>query len=96
MKVEGLTVTADWDGTTLRARGRNGPAHRKFARDIAHEGDVLIPRNRVVRAWMRPATRMTNGLLGVRTDDGRTFEIQFRRKQAEGFDRVARDLGADV
>jgi hypothetical protein len=95
MQARGVNAVIEWDGDTVRARGVNGPAHRKLAgKDRVHEGDVVVPRNRVERAYHRPATRWVNGVLGIRTTDDRTYEVTFRAKQAEPFSRIARDLGA--
>lgn len=82
-----------WDGVTLRAHGKNKAARVALAGED-HEQDVIVTRDWIASVGYRKAGRMTNGRVDVRTVDGKRYQLHFRRKQREGFEALARDLGA--
>jgi hypothetical protein len=95
VKVKGYGCEAEWDGTVLRARGTNKAAHKALAGDLSHEGDVLVRRADIVRTSYKPPSRITNGRVNIRTGDGRRYQLHFLKKH-NGFDELARQLGADL
>lgn len=94
MQVKGHGVVVDWDGETLTARGTNAATHKALAGDLSHEGDVIIARDDIARVSYKPPKRLTNGLLNIRTTDNRRYQLHFLKRHAEGFEPLARDLGA--
>ena len=96
MKVDGYGIQVEWDGATLRARGKSKQRHKMLAGDLAQEGDVLIPKDSIARAYLKEPSVVMSGKLGIRTVDGRTFDLRFLKKHTGEFADLARELGAEV
>lgn len=92
---QGYMVEADFDGSTLRMRGSNKAARVALAGED-HEHDVVLTREQVASADLKDAGMMTNGNLRIRSADGKTYQLHFRKKQADGMKALAAALGADV
>jgi hypothetical protein len=93
MKIEGYMTEVDFDGQTLRVHGKNKPARIALAGED-HDQDVVLTREQIQRVELKDASRMVNGNLRVHTTGGKTYQLHFRRKQAEGFRALAEALGA--
>jgi hypothetical protein len=81
-----------WDGSTLRVHGKNKAARVALAGQD-HATDVVIPRDRITAVTIKDANMLVNGNLRV-TADGKTYQLHFRRKQAEDFRALAESLQA--
>lgn len=96
MQIDGYGIEAEWDGETLRARGKSKQRHKLLAGERAQEGDVIVRRDEIVRAYLKEPSVLVSGKVGVRTTDGRTYDLRFVKKQTEDFRALARELGAEV
>lgn len=92
---EGYMIEADFDGTTLRVRGKNKAARVALAGEN-HDQDVVLSREQIASAEIKDAGMMTNGNLRVRSVDGKTYQLHFRKKQADGMKQLAAALGASA
>jgi hypothetical protein len=86
--IQGYMIDVDYDGATLRVRGKNKPARVALAGED-HDQEVVIPRERIADVSLKDAGRMTNGNLKVSTTDGRRYQLHFVRKHAEDFRQLA-------
>lgn len=92
MEFDGYMIKVWWDGTTLRIRGSNKAARVALAgRD--HDQDVVLPRSEIAEARLKNANPLTNGNLIIRTSEGRKYQLHFRRKHQQDFERLAEELG---
>lgn len=94
--MDGYGIEVEWDGQTLRARGKSKQRHKMLAGDRAQEGDVIVNRGEIARAYVKEPSVLVSGKVGVRTTDGRTFDLRFLKKQTDDFVELARELGAEV
>jgi hypothetical protein len=90
--IEGYMIEADFDGQTLRVHGKNKPARIALAGE-EHERDVVLTREQIERVDLKDASMMVNGNLRVHTNAGKTYQLQFRRKRADDFRKLAAALG---
>lgn len=73
-----------WDGETLTARGTNKAAQVALA-GIEAGQDVVIPKSEIVDVQFKNASAMVNGALSVTIARGRTYKLNFRKKQRDDF-----------
>ena len=91
MRTDGYMIEAEYDGATLRVRGKNKPARIALAGQD-HEGDVVIPADQIAEVTLKDASVMVNGNLRVSTVAGKTYQLHFRKKQAKDFRALADQL----
>lgn len=91
--MDGYMTDVQWDGATLRVHGKNKAARVALAGED-HGSDVVVTRDQIADVGYRKAGAMVNGRVDVRTVDGKRYQLHFRKKQAAGFEQLARDLGA--
>lgn len=92
--IRGYMVEVDWDGETLRARGTNKVSQVALRGPNADLGDVVLTRSEMASVDFKDASRMVNGQIKVTAATGEGYQLHFRRKQAEPFRWLARELGA--
>ncbi len=80
-----------WDGQTLRVHGKNKPARVALSGED-HGADVVVTREEIASVDLKDAGMMSNGNLRVRTTSGKTYQLHFRKKQADGFHALAAEL----
>lgn len=88
MNIDGYMIEAAWDGETLRVHGKNRPARIALAGED-HDRDVVLPREQIASVDLKDASMLGNGNLRVHTVGGKTYQLHFRRKQADGFRQLA-------
>ena len=92
--MDGYMIDVQWDGTTLRVHPKNKAAAIALSGEDHKAGDVVLTREQIATATYKPASRLVNGNLDVTSTSGKRHQLHFRRKHADGFDALARDLGA--
>lgn len=94
MELQGYMLKVQWDGQTLRARGTTKASRMALMGREHDDGDLVLTREQITEARYKKAGLMTNGRLVLRDWSGRKYQLHFRRKQRDGFDALARELGA--
>lgn len=94
MKISGYMNEVEWDGATLTARGTNKASRIALAGEDHAAGDVVIPRGAMASVRFKDASRLVNGNLTISTEQGRRYQLHFRRKHADDFRALAAELGA--
>lgn len=94
MTIEGYGVDVDYDGDVLRARGRNKAAHIALLGPDKDQPEAVIPRTEMESVTFKDASALVNGNLVIHTAGGKKYQLHFRRKQAEPFRELAKELGA--
>lgn len=92
--IQGYGIDVDYDGQTLRVHGRNKAARIALAGIDHDEGDVVVPLEQVAAVDFKDASMLVNGNLKVTTTAGATYQLHFRRKQADEFRELAGRLHA--
>ena len=106
--MDGYMIDVQYDGQMLRVHPKNGAARfaltgAKSEAVMGEDGeahvqttrgarDVEIPKVSIADVRFKGASMMVNGNLRVRTVAGKTYQLHFRKKQAEGFRALAADL----
>lgn len=100
MKARGYLVEVEYDGEVLTAQGTNKAGHLALrgADGVTDPEDyanpLRIPRAEIVDVSFRDANPIVNGRITVKTTAGRTYKLNFRRKQRDPFRELATLLGA--
>jgi hypothetical protein len=87
-------IEVQYDGETLRVHGKNKAARVALAGED-HATDVIVPRVAIAQVKFKDANPLVNGNLIVTTNEGRRYQLHFRRKQRDDFRELAKALGAD-
>ena len=98
MEITGYGCHVTWDGQTLRAKGTNAITHKALmGDDSASHGEVVLPAGQFRVEKFKTANRMVNGnLVLVANDTGRKYQLHFRRKHNEEFEKLTEALGVTV
>jgi hypothetical protein len=91
--VDGYMIDVQWDGQTLRVKGKNKAARIALAGEN-HEQDIVVSRDEIASVKFRDANTLANGNLDVRTEAGQRYQLHFRKKQRDDFRALAQELGA--
>ena len=91
--MRGYMIDVEFDGSTLRVRGRGADARGALTGRVKRE-TLVLARDEIVSVSFEDANRLRNGALRLRTADGRAYKLPFRRKQADEFRRLAERLSA--
>lgn len=86
-------IDATFDGATLTVHAKNKAARVALLGENHVDGDLVLRREQIAGVRLKEASMLVNGNLRVDTVDGKTFQLHFRKKQAEGFSKLAADLG---
>lgn len=87
MAIDGYMIEVDFDGETLRVRGKNKAARVALAGQD-HGQDIVLRRDEIERVEFKGASVLTNGNLRV-TGRGKTYQLHFRKKQGAAFEQLA-------
>lgn len=90
MTISGYMIEVDFDGQTLRVRGKNKASRVALAGED-HDSDVVLSREQIERVELKPASMLVNGNLRV-TGAGKTYKLHFRKKQSTDFEQLAQAL----
>lgn len=92
-------VEVQWDGETLRAKGKNrastmallGPELLEYKSRSEDElkDELVLPRSEIERVEMKNAGVLSNGRLTLHSRAGRRYKLHFLRKQQEEFESLA-------
>lgn len=94
MTIEGYLIDVDFDGDTLRARGRNKVGHVALLGPDKDQPEAVIPRTEMETVTFKDASPLVNGKIVIETNGGKRYQLHFRRKQAKPFRELAKELGA--
>jgi hypothetical protein len=91
MLVKGYGCEVEWDGQTLTARGTNKMSHFAIA-GKGHQGDVIIPAEKVGAVSLKRASALANGNVTVTTTEGEKYVLHFQKKHSADFAALAEQL----
>lgn len=96
MEVNGYMNKVQWDGYTLRAKGTTKAARVALLGPQHADGELVLTRDQIADVQYRRAGMMINGRVTLQDTGGRRYILHFRRKQRDGFDQLARELGVST
>ena len=85
-------IDVECDAQNLRVRGKNWASRAALAGDAHGKGDVVISRSAIAGSTFKAAGMLINGNLVVTTTDGHIYQMHFRKKQQDDFQRLAKEL----
>ena len=93
--IQGYMIQVEVSEEALTVTGANKAARIALRGQHHDDGPLVIRRDQIAGAELRDANAMVNGRLTIRTADGTTAKLNFRKKQAPGFRELAAQIGAD-
>jgi len=105
--MDGYMIDVQCDEQTVRVHAKNKAARGALTGwDVTLTGDdeshvqvragatdVEIPRSEIAGVTFKKANPLVNGNLIITTNEGKKYQLHFRRKQQTDFERLANELG---
>jgi hypothetical protein len=91
-QVRGYMIDVTWDGQTLTVLPSNLAARVALLGQDHREGALALAADEIESTELKPANALVNGRITVRTKDGRTYLLHFRRKSNTEFARLYKAL----
>ncbi|WP_300640510.1 hypothetical protein [Nocardioides sp.] len=92
MGVRGHLIDVTWDGRHLTVSADNAAARIALRGPEHASGPLVLPAEQIASTELKPPGTLTNGHLTIRTTDGRSYLLHFRRKQSSAFARLYKSL----
>lgn len=94
MNIHGYMIDVELEGDTLTVTGTTAAARTALRGQQRNDGPLVITRDQMSDVAFKDASAMVNGRITIKTTDGSTHVLHFRKKTRDDFRALAAELGA--